>query len=269
MGYALSNGMAWNTGYRYIGILQVVLTMVLVFSLPLWKKSAHGSTHKDTVNDRNSGEHKDTADSKYNAENVDAADNTEVLTLPQILKIKGAKAVMGAFFCYCALEQTAILWGSSYLVMAGGLSEEKAASFASLFCIGITAGRGLSGFMTMKFNDTTMIRMGQATIAVGILCILLPFGISGVMTGLVLIGFGCAPIYPCIIHSTPVHFGADKSQAIIGVQMASAYVGTSLMPPLFGLIANHISIHLFPVYLLLILAGMVGMHEKLLKNHIK
>lgn len=244
MGYALSGGMTWNIGYRYIAILQVVLTMILVFSLPLWKNVIQNEKHvekDDTV-------------------------SVKVLTIPQILKIKGAKEVMAAFFCYCALEQTAILWGSSYLVMAVGLVEEQAASFASLFCIGITIGRGLSGFMTMKFNDTTMIRMGQAMIGIGILCILLPFGLPGVLTGLVMIGFGCAPIYPCIIHSTPGHFGADKSQAIIGVQMASAYVGTSLMPPLFGLLANHISIQLFPIYLLLILGGMVWMHERLLKK---
>ena len=241
MGYALSGGMAWNTGYRYIAILQIILTMILVFSLPLWKKSGQESSDGEVR-------------------------TAKSLSIPQILKISGAKEVMVTFFCYCALEQTAILWGSSYLVMAIGFSEEKAASFASLFCIGITIGRAISGFLTIKFNDTTMIRLGQTIIGIGLLCILLPFGTYGVLAGLVCIGLGCAPIYPCIIHSTPAHFGADKSQAVIGVQMASAYVGTSLMPPLFGLIANHVSIWLFPIYLMLILIVMIFMHERLLKR---
>lgn len=147
--------------------------------------------------------------------------------------------------------------------MYKGVSPETAASYAGMFFIGITVGRALSGFMTMKFNDTQMIRLGQGLIAVGIVVMLLPAAPVLSLMGLILIGLGCAPIYPCIIHSTPAHFGADKSQAVIGVQMASAYVGTCLMPPLFGLIANHISVALFPVFLLAVLILMVGMHELL------
>ena len=108
-----------------------------------------------------------------------------------------------------------------------------------------------------------MIRMGQAIIFAGILIMLLPFGKNASLIGFSLIGLGCAPVYPCIIHSTPEHFGAERSQAIIGVQMASAYIGTCLMPPLFGLIANHISIRLLPVYLLILLVLMTYMHELL------
>lgn len=138
-----------------------------------------------------------------------------------------------------------------------------AAAFASMFFIGITVGRALSGFVTMKFNDTQMIRLGQGIVGVGILLMLLPFGNACAMVGLIVIGLGCAPIYPCVIHSTPAHFGADKSQAIIGIQMASAYVGTCLMPPVFGLIASHISVALLPGYLLIFLVLMVIMHEAL------
>ena len=111
-----------------------------------------------------------------------------------------------------------------------------------------------------------MIRMGQALIAIGVFIMLLPGTSMISLVGLAFIGFGCAPIYPCIIHSTPDHFGADKSQAVIGVQMASAYVGTCLMPPLFGLIANHITVSLLPIYLLILLALMVIMHERLTKK---
>lgn len=138
-----------------------------------------------------------------------------------------------------------------------------AAAFAGMFFIGITVGRALSGFVTMKFNDTQMIRLGQGIVGVGILLMLLPFSNACAMVGLIVIGLGCAPIYPCVIHSTPAHFGADKSQAIIGIQMASAYVGTCLMPPVFGLIASHISVALLPGYLLVFLVLMVVMHEAL------
>ena len=239
MGFALMGGNGWNAGYRYVGILQLVLTAILFLSLPLWK-----------------GRSANTSDG--------AADSGKALSLMEILKISGAKEVMLCFFCYCAVEQTAGLWASSYLSLHKGVAPETAASFASMFFIGITIGRAISGFVTMKLNDAQMIRLGQTIIGVGIAAMLLPFGATVSLIGLILIGLGCAPIYPCIIHSTPDHFGADKSQAIIGVQMASAYTGTCLMPPLFGLIANHISVSLFPIYMLAILVLMVVMHERLL-----
>ena len=134
----------------------------------------------------------------------------EVLTLPQIIRIPGAKEIMITFFCYCALEQTTGLWASSYLVLHKGLPSETAANFASLFFIGITVGRGLSGFLTLKLNDRQMIRLGQGIILFGIILLLLPFGNGSALLGLIFIGLGCAPIYPSIIHSTPGYFGADN-----------------------------------------------------------
>ena len=159
-----------------------------------------------------------------------------------------------------------MLWGATYLSMHAGLSQEKAASFASLFFLGMTVGRALSGFITLKLNDTQMIRLGQCIIVVGIAALLLPLGTFSTLAGLLLTGLGCAPIYPCVIHSTPNHFGADKSQALIGIQMASAYVGTALMPPLFGLIAQHVSISLLSIYLLILLILMIWMHEALIRK---
>lgn len=182
------------------------------------------------------------------------------------MQIKGVKPVLIMFFCYCALEQTTALWASSYLLTKTSISKEFAASLPSLFFIGITSGRIISGFLTIKFSDSLMIRIGQVTIFLGIIFLLLPFGLVSSMLGLIIIGFGCAPIYPCVIHSTPELFGSDKSQAIIGVQMASAYIGTLAMPPLFGLIANHISIYLYPIYLLIILILMILMHQVLKRN---
>ena len=177
------------------------------------------------------------------------------------------KAVLITFFCYCSLEQTTSLWASSYLVLAKGIAPETAAGFASLFFIGITAGRALCGFLTLKWNDTQMVRLGVGLIALGVAAMLLPLGETVTLVGLLLIGLGCAPIYPSIIHSTPDHFGADKSQAVIGIQMASAYVGNLVMPPLFGLLANNITPALFPFYLLALLVLMVCMHEQLVRKN--
>ena len=130
----------------------------------------------------------------------------------------------------------------------------------------VTAGRAACGFLTLKFNDTQMIRMGQCILAAGVLALLLPGPQILALSGLVLVGLGCAPIYPSIIHSTPEHFGADRSQAVIGIQMASAYLGNLAMPPLFGLLANNITPALFPFYLLALLVLMVFMHEQLVRK---
>lgn len=241
MGQMLTNGKDWNGGYQGIGLLQLVLAIILVFSLPLWKKKINAA--------------------KNACESNPAGRN--ILTLKEIVHIPGAKEVMLCFFCYCALEQTTGLWASSYLTLYKGISSETAAGFASLFFIGITAGRAISGFATMKFNDTQMVRAGQVLITVGVIAMLLPGTQVFSLAGLILIGLGCAPIYPCIIHSTPTHFGAERSQAIIGVQMASAYIGTCLMPPIFGVLANKISIALLPLFLLGTLVLMAVMHELL------
>lgn len=241
LGYALTAGHGWNMGYRYISFIQIALTVILVFSIPLWKKRTSNTT-----------------------ENANAPDAP--LSLKQIVAISGAKEVLIALFCYCAAEQTAILWGSSYLVLHDGLDEETAAGFGSLFLIGLTVGRGLSGFLTFRLSDVNMIRLGQGIMVLGIAVMVLPFGSAATMVGLMLIGLGCAPIYPCIIHSTPDHFGEENSQALIGVQMASAYMGILLMPPLFGLVANHITVSLLPAYLAAITALMILMCERLNKK---
>ncbi|MCD8014183.1 MAG: MFS transporter [Lachnospiraceae bacterium] len=243
MAFLLTGGSSWNAGYRCMAMIQALMAVILFISLPLWKKNHVSGTGEG-----------------------DTGSKSAALPLHSVIKIPGAKEVMFTFFCYCAVEQTAMLWGSTYLVLHNGVSTEMAARLASLFFIGITAGRAVNGFLTCRFTDTQMIRIGQVILALGILAVLIPFSSGSAVVGLILIGVGCAPIYPSIIHSTPEHFGADKSQALIGVQMASAYVGTCLMPPLFGLIANNISVSLFPVYLAVILVLMVIMHERLVKK---
>ena len=241
MGRVLTGGGTWNTGYRCISVMQMVLTVILFISLPLWKE-------------------------RQNDPHTESAARGDSPSIGEILKISGVKEVLILFFCYCTLEQTAGLWASSYLTLYKGVPAETAASFAGMFFLGITAGRALSGFLTMKLNDVQMIRLGQAVIACGVAALLLPVGEGASLAGFVIIGLGCAPIYPCVIHSTPAYFGADRSQSVIGVQMACAYMGTCLMPPLFGLIAEHISVSLLPVYLLTALALMAWMHERMLKK---
>lgn len=239
MAFALTGGQGWGAGYRYVGFLQIGLTLILILSLPLWKgRSANPSGEGGTE---------------------------QTISLGQVIRIPGVKFVMMSFFCYCVVEQTTALWASSYLALYKGLPAETAARFAGLFFIGITIGRFFSGFLTLKLSDSQMIRLGQGIIAAGAAAFLLPLGERGALAGLVLIGLGCAPIYPCMIHSTPDHFGADKSQAVIGIQMASAYVGICLMPPLFGLIATYISVALLPLYIFAALAAMALSHELLLR----
>jgi fucose permease len=238
MGYAIAKGQAWNTGYRWIGYIQLGLTAVLLLSLPLWHEKAEET-----------------------GKTVDAG---KVLSLREILRIPGAKAVMVTFFCYCALEQTAGLWASSYLALHWNVPAETAASFAGMFYIGITIGRAVSGFLTFRLSDTALVRLGQGVIAIGGVMLAVPVSSTLACIGLIVIGLGCAPVYPFLLHSTPTHFGRERSQAVFGVQMASAYIGSCLMPPLFGLLAQHMSIVLFPFYLLAILLLMVFMHERLI-----
>mgnify|MGYP002561309822 FL=1 len=238
MGAVLTAGGHWSRGYQLIGLIQIVLTAVLLLSLPLWKNS--GSR--------------------------ESSPGHEPLSLKQVSRIPGVKAMLLSFFCYCATEQTVGLWAGSYLVLHRGMAAELAASFAGLFFMGIALGRALNGLLTLRFTDTRLTRAGFCIILLGIAAVLLPLGGTAALMGLGLIGLGCAPIYPSIIHATPERFGAEHSQAVIGVLMASAYLGNCLMPPIFGLIANHISISLLPVYLLLILVLMASMHRLALKR---
>lgn len=238
MSYCLINGFGWTTGYRSIAVVQIVLTAALFLSLPLWKRKSAASDHNEMP--------------------------AVALGLWQTLKIRGVKLVLITFFGYCALETTTGLWASSYLVQHRGIDAEIAARFASLFYLGITFGRFLCGFIAEKVGDRRLIRFGITTIIIGIFMVGLPVEIDGIaLLGLVVIGLGCAPVYPSIIHSTPSNFGKENSQAIIGIQMASAYTGSTFMPPLFGLIAGYINMGAYPFYLLFFAALMLIMSERL------
>lgn len=236
MGRALAGG-SWQGGYRIISLIQFGLTAVLLLSLPLWK-------HPEKT--------------------PEGADYTpEHRTLPQLLRMPGVPQVLLCFFCYCALESTAGMWAASYCTLVRGIDAGTAAGWASTFYLGITIGRGVCGFLTIKINDQNMIRLGQVLIALGVVLVLLPAGQGVLFAGLVTIGLGCAPVYPSIIHETPANFGREVSLAMTGIQMAFAYVGSCLMPPLFGLLAQYVTPALYPWFLAALLALMFAMAESL------
>lgn len=236
MSYALLHA-GWQSGYRMVSLLQIVITVILLVTLPLWK-----------VNEKKAGKRKE---------------GTKALGLRETLGIPGVPPLLTGFFAYCAVESTMMLWASTYLVRTRQMPKELAAAFGSLFFIGITAGRFLSGLVSDRLGDRRLIRIGACVMAAGILCIAIPANVQGfVLGGFVIVGLGCAPVYPSIIHSTPNNFGEENSQAIIGIQMASAYVGSTFMPPIFGVIANHVSIYLMPFYILVFTGLMIYMIEK-------
>lgn len=240
MSYALTHTV-WTDGYRMVSYIQFVIVIVLLLTFPLWK---------------------------INKANAEEEENTEVLGLKGALRIKGVPYLLTGFFAYCAAEATTMLWASSYLEGTRGISKDKAAALGALFFIGITVGRFLAGFISDKVGDNRMIRIGTAIALLGVVCTVIPVEIVTMM-GFIIIGLGCAPVYPCIIHSTPANFGAENSQGIIGIQMASAYVGSTFMPPVFGLIANHVSLKLMPCYLaffLVLLLVMISKTEKMCRN---
>ena len=243
MSYALTGGSGWQQGYFIVAVIQIALSAAIFISLPLWKKCAkkEGTASDEQV-------------------------KSQPVKFKEIFKIKGAAACFICFFCYCALEQTTMLWASSFMISHNGITAEDAAKFASLFFIGITVGRAINGFLTFKFSDKTLIRSGQSLILLGIVFVFIPDVSALTIAGFIIIGLGCAPVYPCIIYMTPSLFGEDKSQAMIGVQMASAYLGSCLAPPVYGLVANHISPELLPIYLVIFLALMITMHEVVVKR---
>ena len=237
MGLCLSRGMGWQAGYRTISFLQMALTLILLLSLPLWKKQELPLSGGETV-------------------------RPQTPQWGKLLKRPGVKAALTAFFFYSALELTTGLWGSSYMVAVRGISPETAAKWISLFYLGITAGRFFSGFLTLRFSDDAMVRLGEGTAIVGILLILLPLHNLFLCLGLILTGLGCAPIYPSLLHATPQRFGKSLSQSLMGTQMAISYLGSTTMPPVSGFLSEKISMGLYPILLLVFALCMAILTEK-------
>jgi fucose permease len=240
MSFYLINNNTWNQGYRTIGIMQTALVIILLATLSIWGKNETSAGQKNTV-------HKH-------------------VPFNELLRIPGVKQVLVSFFSYCTIEITAGLWGSSFLVEVKGIPAEIAARWISLFYIGITSGRFISGFLAGRLTNRQMVRLGQGLILSGVIFVMLPFGSLFLLPGFFMIGLGCAPIFPSLLHETPKNFGSERSQTIMGVQMASAYVGTALMPSVFGQIASFASFGIFPFFLSFALAINIFMTESLNKK---
>ena len=241
MGFALTSGAGWNAGYRIAFFIQLTIALILLASQPLWKKQKNFASVKQSP--------------------------SPALKLSQVLRIRGVKFLVITFFSYVALEATAGLWASTFLVGERGVDAEVAAGFGALFFIGITLGRFLSGFISERIGGKNMVRFGTIIVFIGIFAIWLPIDSNlATLGGLIVTGLGCAPIFPAVIHSTPTNFGSEHSQSIIGVQLASAYTGAALMPPFFGLIANHISVGIYPMFLLAMALLMIYATESLNKS---
>ena len=236
MSYALSTSV-WNNGYRMVSLIQIGIALLLLFTLPVWKVNAKKETS--------------------------IGEETKSVGIFGALKIKGVPYLLLGFFAYCAAEATAMGWASTYFSEVKGIDGETAAAYASLFFIGLTAGRFVGGFLMDFLGDRKMILLGTGIAFCGVLCLALPVETEKLaIVGFIVIGLGFAPIYPCIIHSTPSNFGAEHSGAIIGIQMASAYVGSTFMPPLYGLLGKWLGYGMMPIYILAFMALMICMTEK-------
>ena len=233
---------SWSAGYRFIGLIQIAFIIVFILTFKLWQKVKIVSNVAST----------DSEDHEQEGSNF-----------KNLIALPGVKQSLLVFFSYCAIEATFGLWASSYFVIVRNLTEETAALWVSLYFGGITVGRFMAGFLTMKLNHKKLIGLGSGLIGLGILILFLSVPESFLLLALFLIGFGCAPIFPSLIHETPNNFGAKHSQAIIGIQMAFAYMGSMLMPPLFGILAELINYRILPAYLALFLVLLVIMKKRL------
>ncbi|GAB6090597.1 MFS transporter [Spirochaeta dissipatitropha] len=219
----LRSGNSWRSGYLAVGSFQVVLVLILIAAVPLWDKVKALKTD----------------DTEHHSMSMLAA-----------MKIRGVPSALLVFMFYCGIEASMGLWGGSFLYLVKGLDPARAAVWVSFFYGSITAGRFLTGFLTYRFSNNTMIGGGTLIIIAGVILMLLPLPLHLSLAGFLLTGFGCAPIFPCMIHETPVRFGSSNSQAVIGFQMASAYIGTTLLPPLFGFVSSFTGMVLLPVFIL-------------------
>lgn len=229
----------WRMGYATIGIIQAILVVCLFISLPLWRK--------------------------FEVKNDEGEKSHNEVKISTLIKFPGAKPALISFFCYCAIELTAGLWASSFLVVNNGLSAKLAAKWVSLYYLGITVGRFLAGFIAMKINNKQMIRMGQVICLMGAILLIMPLPNNLQLVGLILIGLGCAPIYPAMLHETPNRFGKELSQGIMGIQMATAYVGSTFVPPVFGALSQISGFSVLPYFLLILMIVMLVSSERVSK----
>lgn len=238
MSLFLTKENGWRKGYGTIAAMQCVLVVCLIVSLPLWKR------FETRQQEQAAGEEKRSAG------------------LAELLRLPGAKPALLSFFAYCSVEAATGLWSSTFLVQQKGLTAETAARWVSLFYLGITVGRGLAGVFALRFHNRQMIRMGEGLCLAGCILFVLPGAAWMSLIGLICVGLGCAPIYPAMLHDTPNRFGRDISQSIMGIQMATAYVGCLLMPPFLGFLGKTFGFWIHPLFLLALAALMLFTSER-------
>jgi fucose permease len=245
----------WRRGYLTVAIIQIVLVIILFLTLPLWKKAEKPVVRKS----ENSIANADDTETTYNVNSNSA--NADSVVIEQETdhknrknsnpyKIKGVKLVLLTFLLYCGIESTLGLWGSSFLVNVKGINVSVAAKWIGMFYGGITLGRFFSGFLTLKLSNKMLIRIGQIILLIGAVLLILPLHDYLTLLGFILAGLGCAPIYPCMLHETPVRFGKENSQNLMGIQMAVAYTGATFLPPVFGYVASSTTMIIFPFVIL-------------------
>lgn len=250
MSFYISNYSSWRSGYTAVSMIQWGLVIILLITLPLWKRvtAIQNPLTSEAQSDYSHMDH-----------NIVQVENTPK---PNLIRMKGVKYTLIAFLFYCGVEATVGLWGASYLVGARNITADTAAGWISMYYGGITVGRFITGFVTLKINNRMLIRLGQLTAVAGGLILLLPLRVIFLLPGFILIGLGLAPIYPGLLHETPTRFGKENSAKLMGYQMAVAYTGTTLLPPIFGIIATQVSIHFFPVAVLVFLLFMLLSSEQ-------
>lgn len=256
MSQYMSMGVDWRMGYLTVAVIQFILVAVLIVTLPLWDKVAKITSQKRETEEKSPEGSKEPQPESFPAS---TSSGKKGFLVP--LKIKGAKVALVSFFLYCGVEMTLGLWGSSFLITEKGIDTATAAQWVSFYWGGLTVGRLVSGFLAMKLNNQQMIRMGELTVLLGVICLLLPLPQFVCLIGFVLVGVGCAPIYPCMLHETPVRFGKKDAQSMMGFQMAVCYIGSTLLPPFFGLVATKVTVGLLPVFLLVYIVIMLVSSE--------
>lgn len=218
-------GYSWRSGYKILGSFQVVLVIILFISIPLWSKV------------------------KAKKSDTSVPKNDERITLISALKIRGVKMAMLVFLFYCGIENNMFLWMGSYLYKVKGMEPPLAASWVSIFLASLTAGRFLTGFVTYKMSNNRIILIGMISVLIGVILMIIPLSLIFTLAGILFIGLGCAPIFPCMLHETPAHFGSSAAQSIMGFQMASAYIGVTFLPPSIGFVTSHFSMKIFPWFI--------------------
>ncbi len=245
MGQILANQQSWRIGYRLVSVIQFVVFLLLVVTLPMWRRRETRQAMTQIP--------------------VEIKETKFI----NMICLKKVRYALYAFFFYIGVEATMGLWASSYLIQAKGINPVKAAMAVAGFFGFITLGRFLSGFMSMLLTNRQLIVLGQGLIMVGSVLLWQGTRYPLLVAGVCFIGFGCAPIYPAMLHETPTRFGQMLAQQIMGIQMAIAYTGAIALPPLFGFLVPQVGIAVLPLFLMsytvIMIVASEGLH-RLLKN---